>query len=123
MPWLMTITANRCRTALGRRTRTPAPTDFPIEVLVGPLGNVLGESTEMAEELARALDELREDYRECFILFYQQEHNCAEIGELLGCPIGTVKTWLHRARQQLAGTLRRRGFAADFSETQRPTTG
>ncbi|MGD9856668.1 MAG: RNA polymerase sigma factor, partial [Planctomycetaceae bacterium] len=93
MPWLMTITANRCRTALGRRARTPLPTDFPIE----PAAQGQHESSEDAEEISGALSELREEYRECFILFYQLDLNCAEISEVLGCPTGTVKTWLHRA--------------------------
>jgi len=67
------------------------------------------ETTDVAEEVNIALEKLREEYRNCFVLFYVQELSCAQIGEILGCPQGTVKTWLHRARKELAGHLQRRG--------------
>lgn len=116
LPWLLTIAANRCRTALGRRRRIPATTQLPVE----PCSDAHRAGPETAEEIAQALDELRDEYRECFILFYQHELDCAEISDVLGCPVGTVKTWLHRARQQLAGALRRRGFVARLTITTPP---
>jgi RNA polymerase sigma-70 factor, ECF subfamily len=110
LPWLLTITANRCRTALQRRNRRPLVTDFAIE----PAQNAREVNDgELAEELELALGELREEYRECFILFYQAELGCAEIGEVMGCPVGTVKTWLYRARHQVAEQLRRRGLTGE----------
>ncbi len=112
MPWLMTITANRCRSAIQRRRQRPTATDFSIEPFDGrPVGR-----EEIAEELALALEHLRKEYRECFVLFYQQELPCAEISEVLGCPVGTVKTWLHRARHELAEHLQRRGIGIDVLE-------
>ena len=103
-PWLFTIAANRCRTALTRRSRGPEFTDGAADQAAAP-GNA---SAELGEELQLALDQIREEYRLCFILFYQQEMSCAEIGEVMSCPPGTVKTWLHRARHELANRLRRR---------------
>ena len=64
-----------------------------------------------AEELELALDHLRPDYRRCFELFYRQELSVAEVGERLGIPQGTVKTWLHRARKELVEHLERQRFA------------
>ncbi len=124
MPWLMTITANRCRTALSRRKRSPVSVDYPIEPTEnGAVGRGETNRGEMAEEISIALDELRDEYRECFILFYQQELGCAEISEVLGCPTGTVKTWLHRARQELAERLRRRGITAGLGGTSIDSQG
>lgn len=51
----------------------------------------------------------------CFVLFYQQELSYEEIGEILDRPQGTVKTWLHRARAQLAECLRERGVICEAS--------
>ncbi|MGH7200444.1 MAG: RNA polymerase sigma factor, partial [Planctomycetaceae bacterium] len=68
------------------------------------------ENHALAEELEQALAQLREEYRTCFVLFHQQELSCAEIGEILDCPQGTVKTWLYRARRELAEILQRRGI-------------
>lgn len=115
LPWLMTITVNRCRTAMQQRTRVPTPTEF---IEAGQTADPIPDG-ELAEELQLALAELREEYRTCFILFYQQEMRCVEIGEILDCPEGTVKTWLHRARKELADFLRRRGVVHAPPELQR----
>lgn len=114
-PWLMTITVNRCRTVLQQRTRLPSPSEF-IEVTA----DSTQDNADLAEELQLGLDGLREDYRTCFVLFYQQELSCVEICRILDCPEGTVKTWLHRARRDLAAFLRRRGVVRDVhAELQR----
>ncbi|MFQ5730902.1 MAG: RNA polymerase sigma factor [Planctomycetaceae bacterium] len=117
-PWLMTITVNRCRTVLQQRSRLPSPSEFIEMTADSPPNNA-----DLAEELQLGLDGLREDYRTCFVLFYQQELSCVEIGRILNCPEGTVKTWLHRARRDLAAFLRRRGVVndvhAELQELQR----
>lgn len=103
-PWIIAITANRCRTALDRRSRLPL-------VLAVPERNAgtLPATGEIAEELDLALGQLRPDYRQCFELFYRDEYSIVEIAERLGVPQGTIKTWLHRARKELAEQLERRG--------------
>lgn len=109
-PWLLTIAANRCRTVLQQRSRRPIPTDATPEVAVQANA---GDRLSLAEELQLGLGQLREEYRTCFILFHQQELAVDEIGRIQGCPVGTVKTWLHRARRELAGHLKRRGFGPE----------
>lgn len=105
-PWLLTIAANRCRTELRKRSRLPVLTEFEAESAhVEPDG----ESLALSEEIQRAVDGLPESHRTCFILFYQQGLSCAEVAEVMAHPVGTIKIWLHRARRELAGALRRRG--------------
>ena len=106
-PWVLAIAANRCRTALSQRSRRPAVVEFVAEAA---LSVETPGSADLAEELERALETLRDEYRMCFVLFYQQELSCSEIGAILNCPEGTVKTWLHRARRELAEHLRQRGI-------------
>lgn len=103
-PWLVTIAVNRCRTALDRRSRLPAGTVIP-EQIASPRTR----TSDLSEELQLALEQLRPDYRRCFELFYGRELSVAEISERLGVPQGTVKTWLHRSRKELAEHLQRRG--------------
>lgn len=103
-PWLAAIAVNRCRTALDRRSKLPASVLMPEQVAAPRPG-----TSELSEELNLALDQLRPDYRRCFEMFYGRELSIAEISERLGVPQGTVKTWLHRSRKELAEHLQRRG--------------
>jgi RNA polymerase sigma-70 factor, ECF subfamily len=102
-----------CRSLLATRSKRPqlSPT---IDTLPDPTPPTEGERN-LAEEVGLALGGMRDDYRRAFLLFHEQELSYAEIGELLGCPIGTVKTWVHRARRELVDQLRARGVVEGIS--------
>ncbi len=105
-PWLFAIAGNRCRTLLSSRKRRPARTPLLEDVPdPGPPAEARGH---IAEEIQAGLVELRDEYRLAFVLFHEQELSYQEISECLECPVGTVKTWIHRARAELAQRLRRR---------------
>lgn len=106
-PWLLGIAANRCRTALSKRGRQRACPDS-LETLADPRPG-LNDPDDLAGELQGALGRLREEYRLVFVLFHEQGLPYEEIASAIGRPIGTVKTWLHRARAELADDLSRRG--------------
>lgn len=106
-PWLLGIAANRCRTALSGRSRRPRVADSAVEAIDTRPG--LSDPDDLAGELGRALDRLRPEYRAVFTLFHEQGLPYEEIGLALGRPIGTIKTWLHRARAQMALDLSQRG--------------
>lgn len=105
-PWVLAIAANRCRTLAGKRRHNSISTETS-ETLISPRQRL--SVADLSEELQLALNELRDEYRTCFVLFHQEEWSCQQIGDLLHCPEGTVKTWLHRARKALAESLKRRG--------------
>jgi RNA polymerase sigma-70 factor (ECF subfamily) len=108
-PWLLEIAANRCRTALSRRSRRlMMPLASPAEELTDPRGGP-SDPDDLAGELERALGGLRPEYRLVFCLFHEQNLSYDEIARAAGRPVGTVKTWLHRARAELAEHLSRRG--------------
>ena len=109
-PWILTIAVNRCRTHLSRKN-TRART-IHAEIDVPAPTTRLGEF-DLAEELQLALQQLREEYRTCFLLFHQQELSLQEVARIMECPDGTIKTWLHRARRELAGLLRARGVVSE----------
>ena len=106
-PWLLGIAANRCRTALSQRARRPGLTEVNDDP-VDPRGQ-LADPDDLAGELERALGRLRPEYRIVFALFYEQNLAYEEIASVVARPVGTVKTWLHRARAELADHLSRRG--------------
>jgi RNA polymerase sigma factor (sigma-70 family) len=112
-PWLLEIAANRCRTALALRARRPrlAPV-AAAEGRVDPRPGV-ADPDGLAGELQQAVDRLRPEYRMVFLLYHEQDLSYEEIGLSLGRPVGTVKTWLHRARAELAEYLGRRGLGSD----------
>jgi len=109
-PWLLGIAANRCRTALGRRSRRPVTAEAAEETVDHRQG--LSDPDDLAGELERALGRLRPDYRLVFALYHEHGMPYEEISQTIGRPVGTVKTWLHRARTELADDLARRGLSA-----------
>lgn len=64
----------------------------------------------------QAVLSLPEHFREVVVLCYLQEMNYAEAAEIIGCPIGTVRSRLARARALLMAKLRMLQMA-DIAET------
>lgn len=56
-------------------------------------------------EIARALDELPEEFRVVVMLADVEELSYKEVSDVVGCPIGTVMSRLHRGRRMLKGRL------------------
>lgn len=67
--------------------------------LTDPVGTALAPL--VSAEIQRALDTLPEDYRTMVLLADVEELSYKEIADVVGCPIGTVMSRLHRARKQL----------------------
>jgi RNA polymerase sigma-70 factor (ECF subfamily) len=60
--------------------------------------------------LGAALRRIRAEYREAIVLRYQQGFTVEEIAQILQAPEGTVKTYLHRGRKELAAILTEAGW-------------
>lgn len=118
-PWIMGIAVNRCRTWLTQRTRRPELANYLQDVVTA---QPTDDSAELLTEIRDALAELRLEYRTVFVLFHEQGQPYEEIAEVLDRPIGTIKTWLHRARLEILDRLRRRGMVdeEDVSATNGP---
>ena len=109
-PWLMTIAGNRCRTRLAKRTRRPK--EISLERPVEDDSMQIRQAQLLSEELELALREIRIDYRQAFELFHQHQLEYQQIADQLGVPLGTVKTWVHRARQEIVQKLAKRDVVA-----------
>jgi RNA polymerase sigma-70 factor (ECF subfamily) len=70
----------------------------------------LAERSALADDLEAAVRRLRVEYREAILLRYREGLSQDEIGDVLGVPEGTVKTYLHRARKELAAEMTARGW-------------
>jgi RNA polymerase sigma-70 factor (ECF subfamily) len=108
-PWLLEIAANRCRTAMTQRARRlPLAGDRAPEDRADPRPS-LDDPDDLTGELERAVNLLRPDYRLVFTLYNEQGLSYEEVAQAVDRPVGTVKTWLHRARAELAQELANRG--------------
>lgn len=120
--WLMTILRNQFISEFRKRKRRP--TRLGLEDLSEKKGfEVEAEDKDPAEEfydqiiaedVARALDDLPDDFRMTVILSDLKDLQYKEISDRLQIPVGTVKSRLSRARRQLRDRLRpyarRHGF-------------
>jgi RNA polymerase sigma-70 factor (ECF subfamily) len=116
-PWIMGITVNRCRTWLMQRARRPELADYLQDTVAGPVAD---DSSELLAEIQEAVAQLRVEYRTVFVLFHEQGQAYEEIAEALERPVGTIKTWLHRARLEILDRLQQRGMVAPNEETAHP---
>ncbi|MEM6553921.1 MAG: sigma-70 family RNA polymerase sigma factor [Planctomycetota bacterium] len=110
-PWLFTIAANKARDYLRRnKRRQTAPLSATVD---GPAGegvsfvdlmeadltlpNDAAQSREVAELVRDLVHEMPEHLREVLDLAYFQQLAYKEVADVLGIPLGTVKSRLHAA--------------------------
>jgi RNA polymerase sigma-70 factor, ECF subfamily len=107
-PWLYTIAANKARDHMRARGRRPlqsldaaADTDGPTPAAQLEGDNAAaGAELEALEQQARVrevINRMPEHLQTILILGYYQKLPYSEIAEILGIPVGTVKSRLHSA--------------------------
>jgi RNA polymerase sigma-70 factor (ECF subfamily) len=107
--WIYAITRNRCLTALEKRRSVDALERLGEEAEFG--SPATGQPDDgRAEQLLGLVELLPERLRRALVLYYYEERSVSEVALMLGCPQGTVKTMLFRARAALAEMLQRRGL-------------
>lgn len=98
--WIYAIARNLCLTRAARReverkrgrSEARSTAEVPAPARASP-------------DLERALAGLPPRYRQVLVLFYYEEKSYEAVAEMLGMPLGTVKTQLHRARNRLRAAL------------------
>lgn len=63
------------------------------------------EAQELGEEIEQAIGCLRPEYRAAIVLRHVEGRAYEEIAEIMELPLGTVKTYIHRARGELRKSL------------------
>jgi len=122
-PWLFTIAANKARDYLRRKsTRTAAQLTAPVDSdneggkqfldlmeddLPLPESNAVDNETR--DLVRQTVEELPDHLREILLLAYFHRFPYKEIAEMLGVPLGTVKSRLHAAVGTF-GTLWKKRF-------------
>jgi RNA polymerase sigma-70 factor (ECF subfamily) len=121
--WLYRIATNHCIDAARKQQRVPAPLSLDAEpeegrALVDTLeaaGEPLSELTvwELQREVRKAILRLPPKLRAVLVLHDLQGLQYGEIAEVVGVPLGTVKSRIHNAREQLKTTLRAYVYAGE----------
>lgn len=117
-PWIYKIASNLCLDYLRRRRPATVSLDAP----VGPEGDIpreIADETFLPEEAAligslgldvqQAIDRLPDKYKSVLVLRHIEDLTYEEIAEILNLPLGTVKTRLFRARENLRQLLKDKG--------------
>ncbi|QDU98462.1 sigma-70 family RNA polymerase sigma factor [Lignipirellula cremea] len=95
---------NRRRTASSLDQSREATGDEPTDPQEGPEQSL--ERQERAELVQAALQAISSEYRMILVLREMENNSYEVISEILGVPIGTVRSRLHRARLQLRDELK-----------------
>lgn len=106
-PWLYQICLNVCRDQLRKKTRRPESDLEDVVVAdpgLGPEQQALREMT--ARAVRQAVMELPDKHREVFVLVQYQHMTYAEAAEVMGLPVGTIKSRMFHASAKLAEALK-----------------
>jgi RNA polymerase sigma-70 factor (ECF subfamily) len=124
--WLHRVTVNTCYDALRKRKHEPLLELDREDDERGPSGPEPtsadhADAAVAVVEVHRALQLVPQEFRAVLILHDAQDLGYEEIGEVLGIPVGTVKSRLHRGRIALARALE--GPDREPAPAPRPSDG
>ena len=102
--WLFRIAHHKAARFIGEEIRR----EEMLEPAAAEVSNAADEFD--AEAVHRGLAMLPADQREILTLHYLNDLSTAEIGRVLDCSPGTVKSRLHHARRALRGIIERKGL-------------
>jgi len=113
-PWVLRIARNHCLDVIRRRLPAASRLELDAEQEGAPReladpdaqrGDDALERRQLSAQLDLAVAALPRNYREVIQLFHVEHLSYKEIAATLDVPIGTVMTWLHRARAKLKASL------------------
>lgn len=102
MNWMVTVARNVVLDRLPeRRTTAVSLSDESVAALVEAMANQRPRDPGLAPDLRKCLGLLEQNYRKSVILAYHYGLSYEELAEQSAVPLGTIKTWIHRAVEKL----------------------
>jgi RNA polymerase sigma-70 factor (ECF subfamily) len=103
--WIYAIARNAAISARRRERAAASLSDEAVLAEAERSAAADGDPRADDARLWRAVAALPDAQRQAVILYYQDERPVEEVAAMLGSPVNTVKTHLHRARARLAAAL------------------
>mgnify|MGYP000919702061 CR=1 FL=1 len=128
--WLFKILKNAYINEYRRKSKAPAHVDY--EDIIGYQDNedsAIGEFTDlrselfnemMGDEVTNAINSLPVDFRTVILLCDVEGFTYEEIAKILDVPIGTVRSRLFRARNDLKEKLKKYAVSMGFTDKRSP---
>ena len=106
MNWMVTVVRRVVLDRLpARRTAQLSLTDASVAALVETLPYQASRDPGLAPDLRRCLGLLEQNYRQSVLLAYYYGLSYEELAAHSAVPVGTIKTWIHRAVEKLQRCL------------------
>ena len=108
--WVLRIARNHCLDFLRRKKgRKTDLVDAPEAATSEPDAESRAVDAQTAQRVERALGRLDVRHREVLTLYHLHGRSYAEIAKIVGAPIGTVMSWIHRGRRALRLEIEKEG--------------
>lgn len=104
--WLYRIAYNVFYDYIRSRKETDNLDAYRVDAQCSTLRKDVGQHM----DIYRALASLKEMERTCITLFYMEDQSIEKIAGITGCPAGTVKSHLSRAKEKMATYLKQNGY-------------
>ena len=106
MNWMVIVTRNVVLDRLPtRRNATVSLADEHVAAMVEALSNQRPRDPGLGPDLLKCLGLLDQKYRKSVILAYHYGLSYEELAEQSDVPVGTIRTWIHRAVEKLQSCL------------------
>ncbi len=111
--WAYRITINTCKSYLRNQQKELQRSDdsYDVDILVdeaGPTPPDQFNKESIRQDLQKALAQITPAYRTVILLYYYHDYTYHDIATILALPLNTVKSQIHRGKQQLSRVLDRK---------------
>jgi RNA polymerase sigma-70 factor (ECF subfamily) len=114
--WLLRIAHNTAVDSVRRRQKRPSTVPYAVEPdglerePQAPRAPDPVERQDLGRALERAMAALRPEYRAAIVLRYHESLSFDEIATVMNIPSATARTYVHRARKEMADRLAAAGW-------------
>lgn len=112
--WMYRIAYNHCLDYIKAAKRDPLESSEPVDTMYGLSSKEMGADTMVLKKeqegvLHKIMATMPEKYRMVLNFYYFEEISYNEMSEIMGIPVGTVKTYLFRAKEYLKEKMKKMG--------------